>query len=73
MSLYELRFGQDGVHGPKTIRFDADDASMALILAHRQAPDRSAELWRDDQKLCSIKRKLVDHSEIWIVGGGAGG
>ena len=72
MSRYELRFNRDGAHEPKTIRFDAEDASMALILAHRQAPDRSAELWRDDRKLCSIKRKVVDHSEIWIVGGSAG-
>jgi len=69
MSRNELRFARDDVHEPKTIHFEASDASMALILAHRQAPDWPAELLRDDNKVCSIKRKLVNHSEIWIIAG----
>jgi len=71
MARYELRFARDDLHEPKTIHFEAEDASMALILAHRQAPDWPAELWRDDSKVCSIKRQLVNHSEIWIIGGEA--
>jgi hypothetical protein len=71
MPRYELRFAKSGIHNAKTIRFEADDASMALILAHRHAPDRPAELWRDEQRVCSIKRHPVDSSDIWIVGGSA--
>lgn len=56
---------------PVCAPIDSEDATMALMLAHRQAPDWPAELWRDDSKVCSIKRKLVDHSEIWIIGGEA--
>ena len=54
---------------PVCAPIDSEDATMALMLAHRQAPDWPAELWRDDSKVCSIKRKLVNHSEIWIIAG----
>jgi hypothetical protein len=69
MSRYELRFANDGERPAKTVRFAAPDASMALILAHRHAPDRPAELWQDDRKLCTIRRQRVDHSDVWIIGG----
>lgn len=71
MSRYELRFAKGSACEPKIIHFGADDASMALILAHCEAPDRLAALSRDERRVCSIRRTRVDHSEIWLVGGGA--
>jgi hypothetical protein len=53
---YRLKFGDDGLGMAKEIEFDAHDAYMALTIAHREAQDRTAELWRDGMKLCTIQR-----------------
>jgi hypothetical protein len=63
MSRYELKLGRKGDQEPQKLQFEADDASMALILAHQRASDRSAELWQDGKKLCTIKRELLGESE----------
>lgn len=69
MSRYEVKFVDDGDREPGTLQFEAEDVGVALILAHQQAPDRSAELWQDDRKLCTIKRKPPGEVEVRIVGG----
>ena len=66
MSNYELRFAgtQDG---SATLAFLAEDAASALIIAHKRASDQCAELWRDGQKLCTIKRMPVSDDHYWQV------
>jgi len=56
MQTYQLKFpnAQDGE--ADVIEFEADDAARALIVAHKKSSRRSAELWRDEQRLCTIKR-----------------
>ncbi|GGC22083.1 hypothetical protein GCM10011371_07150 [Novosphingobium marinum] len=67
---YRLVFVDDG-DGPKTVEFDATDAGSALVIAHEEAKRRSAELWRGDDKLCTIKRLHgVSGEEFWQVGPG---
>lgn len=65
MDTYQLIFSDDGRGEPRKIEFDAEDAATALSIAHKEAPDRSAELWRDAQKLCTIRRK---EEGFWQVG-----
>lgn len=72
MSYYELRFTRDRAHEPETIPFEADDPGMALILAQRRGPNRPAELWRDNRKVCTLMLERIDQSEVWVVGGQRG-
>ena len=60
-NAYQLKF-MDSSH--TEIEFEAEDAFKALALAHDKATDRSAELWREGRKLCSIRRV---QGEIWHV------
>jgi hypothetical protein len=61
---YRLRFLGDDVHPSEEIEFEAEDAHDALVLAHDKARRRSAELWRDDEMLCSIRRA---EPGFWII------
>jgi hypothetical protein len=61
---YRLKFTEDGLGLPKEIEFEAHDAATALTIAHKEANDRSAELWCNGQKLCTIKRAASDFWEI---------
>lgn len=56
MNTYQLVFSADGHGEAKVIEFDAEDAAEALTIAHSESPRRSAELWREQQMLCTIKR-----------------
>ena len=65
---YRLRFMDDGRGVPKEVEFEAQDAATALVIAHNEASDRSAELWCDGQKLCTIRRSAKDVWEIRPAG-----
>lgn len=54
MMFYELRFAQDHLGDSKKITFKASGASEAINLARQEAENRSAELWLDSHKLCTI-------------------
>ncbi|MBO9498062.1 MAG: hypothetical protein J7496_03350 [Novosphingobium sp.] len=64
MNTYQLVFTADGRGEAKVIEFDAEDAAEALIVAHSEAPGRNAELWRDDEMLCAIRRREVGYWEL---------
>lgn len=56
MNTYQLVYSDDGRGVPRKIEFDAKDAAAALSIACAEAPERSAELWHNDEKLCTIRR-----------------
>lgn len=53
---YRLKFHEEDGRPAKDVEFEAHDSFEALRVAHEEARTRSAELWRDGQKLCSIRR-----------------
>lgn len=67
--IYRLKFGDDGFGAAKEIEFEAHDAYKALVIAHGEAQNRTAELWRDGRKLCTIQRS---GSGVWRIGPGEG-
>lgn len=64
MTTYRLIFATDGIGEPKEVEFEADDASRALVIAHGEAADRPAELWRNGERVCTIRRK-TEAGEFW--------
>ena len=62
---YKLKFQEDGAGAGKTLEFSASDASEALLVASKEAPDRTVELWQGDQRLCRLERTKED---VWLVG-----
>jgi len=65
LHTYRLKFTEDGKGVQRDVEFEAHDAAMALILAHKEAANRSAELWCDGHRVCSIKK--TDHG-FWEIG-----
>jgi hypothetical protein len=65
---YRLKFSEDSRGVAKDIEFEAHDAARALIIAQMEASNRSAELWCDGQKLCSISRTLYGAWQIGATG-----
>jgi hypothetical protein len=61
---YRLKFFDDAHGVAKDIEFEAEDASRALVIAHREARHRSAELWCGGRKLCGIRRLECD---AWAI------
>lgn len=61
---YRITFLEDGRGSQKDVDFEAQDAATALVIAHKEASNRSAELWCDGRKLCTIKRAREDFWEI---------
>lgn len=62
---YRLKFHDNGADLGPEIEFEAPDAYRALVVAHDLAESRTADLWCDGTKICTIRR-LVD--EVWEVG-----
>jgi len=62
--VYLLRF--DGEKGSPSaeIEFQANNAYQALVIAHREGGGRSAQLWRDGKKLCTINELAGSFWEI---------
>lgn len=59
MVHYQLIFPETQVDHAEIVEFDAFDAAMALITAHKKASKRSAQLWSEGKKLCEIRRGPV--------------
>jgi len=64
MDTYRLVFFEDGIGEAKTIEFEAPDAARALTIAHLEAKERTAKLWKGDTYLCGIRRTGHDVWEI---------
>ena len=62
--VYRLKFSEGDPPRPD-IEFRANDAYNALVMAHDRARHCSAELWRDGQRLCTIRRV---EDEVWQIG-----
>nr|WP_086492232.1 hypothetical protein [Novosphingobium panipatense] len=60
MKIYTLRFFEDEHGLAKRLEFKAPDIAGALVIAHREAAKRSAELWEGALKLCTIRRSRPD-------------
>lgn len=60
MNVYTLRFSDDGDGVAKRIEFKAEDLTTALIIAHREASRRTAELWEGARKLCTVRRSVSE-------------
>jgi len=54
MNAYQLVFSDDGFGKSKEIEFYAEDPSCALAMAKEIASTRSAVLWHNDKKLCTL-------------------
>lgn len=67
MARFKLVFSNRDPVAAKSIEFDAEDAAMALVYAHKQSPKHSFELWKDDLKLCRINRTPVREDSLWAI------
>jgi len=67
MSHYSLIFHADGTGPQKRIEFHGEDPGRALLLAHRESGERSAELWKDGERICTI-RKVGERPDYWMIG-----
>jgi len=67
MAHYSLIFRTDGSEPDKRIEFNGEDPGRALHIAQRQASDRLAELWKDGEKLCTI-RAVGEGPDFWMIG-----
>ena len=67
MARYSLIYRLDGTGPDKRIEFHGEDPSLALQIAHREASDRPAELWKDGEKLCTIRR-VGEGPDYWMIG-----
>lgn len=61
MKIYTLHFSDDGEGLARRIEFKAEDLTAALIIAHREANRRTAELWEGATKLCTIRREANEN------------
>lgn len=67
MALYSLIYRADGIGPHKHIEFNGEDPGRALHIAYQEASDRPAELWKDGEKLCVI-RKVGEKPDCWMIG-----
>ncbi|TCM14001.1 hypothetical protein EDF56_11526 [Novosphingobium sp. PhB165] len=58
MKIYTLSFSDDGDGVARRLEFRAEDLTSALIIAHREAARRGAELWEGTKKLCTIRKPI---------------
>lgn len=67
MNRYRLVFQADAAGNQKIVKFCASDAGEALCIAHREASHRSAQLWKNDKLVCSIRRADVAGDDLWEI------
>jgi hypothetical protein len=67
LSTYRLVFPGASRSQAKTVEFEAEDASYALVVANREAGGRAAELWEGDRMLCKLRRMSGAEAEFWEV------
>lgn len=58
MKIYTLKFKMDDhpEDASEHLQFEAPDMIRALLIAHERSARRSAELWDEARKLCTIRR-----------------
>lgn len=56
MTVYTLKFVECVSGQPERLEFSAADIVAALVIAHEEASRRSAELWVEAKRLCTIHR-----------------
>lgn len=61
--IYRLKFTEGEPQRPD-IEFEATDAYKALVAARDRAYHHPAELWRDGERLCTIRRV---EGEVWEI------
>lgn len=67
MPLYKLILLETGSSPEDVITFEAADSVAALVHAHKESPNRSAELWCGGNRLCQLRRKPVSEEDLWAV------
>jgi len=67
MALFSLIYRADGIGAHKHIEFHGEDPGRALHIAQHEADEREAELWKDGEKLCVIRR-VGDGPDYWMIG-----
>lgn len=68
-STYRLKYADDGFGVAKEIEFDAVDSGQALHLAQQERRGRSAELWHDGLRLCTLRRSQ-GAADLWEINAG---
>lgn len=66
MKTFRLRFADDGHGVDKTIEFDAEDTSAALVVLQCEAKGRWAELWEEGGRICRLRREGPDDG-FWSI------
>ena len=66
MSVYRLKYHDDGLGCAKEIEFDAPDSAQALFIAQHEARGRTAELWCDSQPVCTLRR-VSNEGDYWVI------
>lgn len=67
MARFSLIYRDDGIGPRKRIEFHGEDPGRALQFAHQEAGERSAELWKDGERLCTIRR-VGEKPDYWMIG-----
>ena len=67
MARYSLIYRRDGTGPDRKIEFLGEDPSRALQIVHREARDGPAELWKDGEKVCTIRR-IGERPDYWMIG-----
>lgn len=63
---YRLKYAEDGFGVAKEIEFEAGDSAQALYFAQRERRGRSAELWLDGARLCTLRRS-PGAADMWEI------
>ena len=66
MAHYSLIYRADDRTPDKCIEFLGEDPSRALLLADQEADQRPAELWKDGEQVCTIRR-VGDEPQYWMI------
>lgn len=69
MNVFRLKFTDDGLGLAKEVEFTAVDPGRALTIAQYEARGRSAELWRDGARICTLRRSRGE-ADIWEINPG---
>ena len=67
MAHYSLIYRANGPAPDKCIEFLGEDPSRALLLADKEDDDRPAELWKDGERICTIRR-VGEDPQYWMIG-----
>jgi hypothetical protein len=66
MNVFRLKFTDDGFGVAKDVEFRAPDAGRALAIAQGETRGRAAELWRDGEMVCTLRRNH-GRGDFWEI------